>query len=333
MKPMDTGIKARTILLLAADIFLLINNIIYTRMLSTKKSRKRLFCCFLFFVPIQNFPIGRRIAQIDDIQRNTPLERRFVRHQAGDIKARRLPDIAGRKLAGLIGAAEIIHHKLMGAVVTVCLTHKFFRQTTGGLGGSGSLGPLKAVGIGKFLDRFRVVLIQRIGDRLRLQFAGNILHNDLALVFGIPSRQMMTGDRKFITTLRAIELIDIGFGAMPTKATILADAGDAAVGKLHQHCFVGERIAIIVLTVGTVDIGAGAALKTHPDDALGVDTGHGARHHVIVTLPYSKGGMVDTLHSSAQVLNVEYTAEGIEVETIVDPILYGRLKEFVTKEC
>ena len=30
---------------------------------------------------------------------------------------------------------------------------------------------------------------------------------------------------------------------------------------------------------------------------------------------------------------LEYTAEGIEVETIVDPILYGRLKEFITKEC
>ena len=60
--------------------------------------------------------------------------------------------------------------------------------------------------------------------------------------------------------------------------------------------------------------------------------GH-SRHHVVVTLPYAKGGMVDTLHSSAQVLNVEYTAEGIEVETIVDPILYGRLKEFITKEC
>ena len=60
--------------------------------------------------------------------------------------------------------------------------------------------------------------------------------------------------------------------------------------------------------------------------------GH-SRHHVIVTLPYSKGGMVDTLHSNAQVLNVEYTAEGIAVEAVVDPILYGRLKEYITKEC
>ena len=64
------------------------------------------------------------------------------------------------------------------------------------------------------------------------------------------------------------------------------------------------------------------------EDALG----H-SRHHIVVTLPYSMGGMVETLHSGAQVLNTDYTAEGIVVEAIVDPILYGRLKEYITKEC
>ena len=57
------------------------------------------------------------------------------------------------------------------------------------------------------------------------------------------------------------------------------------------------------------------------------------RHHIIVTLPYSMGGMLDTLHSGAQVLNVDYTGEGIVVETIVDPILYGKLSQYITKEC
>ena len=60
--------------------------------------------------------------------------------------------------------------------------------------------------------------------------------------------------------------------------------------------------------------------------------GH-SRHHIIVTLPYAMGGMVETLHSGAQVLNVEYTGEGIQVETIADPILYGRLRDYITKEC
>ena len=70
------------------------------------------------------------------------------------------------------------------------------------------------------------------------------------------------------------------------------------------------------------------ALRKAIEEALG----H-SRHHVVVTLPYSMGGMVDTLHSGARVKNVEYTAEGIVVETVVDPILYGKLKDYITKEC
>ena len=56
-------------------------------------------------------------------------------------------------------------------------------------------------------------------------------------------------------------------------------------------------------------------------------------HHVVVTLPYSMGGMVDTLHNNAQVLNVDYTGEGIVIETILDDILYGRVRDYITKEC
>ena len=59
--------------------------------------------------------------------------------------------------------------------------------------------------------------------------------------------------------------------------------------------------------------------------------GH-SRHHVILRFPYAKGGMVETLHVSAQVKKVEYTDQGIEVETILDAILYGRLREYVVKE-
>ena len=67
-------------------------------------------------------------------------------------------------------------------------------------------------------------------------------------------------------------------------------------------------------------------------EAIEIALGH-SRHHVVVTLPYSMGGMVDTLHSNAQVLGVEYTGDGIVVETILDPILYGKLKDYITKEC
>ena len=57
------------------------------------------------------------------------------------------------------------------------------------------------------------------------------------------------------------------------------------------------------------------------------------RHHVKVTLPYSMGGMVETLHNNAQVISVDYSADGIEIDTILDEILYGRLKDYVKKEC
>jgi GTP-binding protein HflX len=59
--------------------------------------------------------------------------------------------------------------------------------------------------------------------------------------------------------------------------------------------------------------------------------GH-SRHHVTLLLPYSQGGLVETLHSGAQVLRVDYTGEGIEVEAILDPILYGRLKGYITND-
>ena len=57
------------------------------------------------------------------------------------------------------------------------------------------------------------------------------------------------------------------------------------------------------------------------------------RHHIVVRLPYAMGGLVDTLHSSARVNNVEYAPEGIEVETVVDAILYGKLRAYIIKEC
>ncbi len=58
-----------------------------------------------------------------------------------------------------------------------------------------------------------------------------------------------------------------------------------------------------------------------------------SRHHVVLTLPYSAGGLVDTLHSGAKVNSVEYTGDGIVIDTVLDEILYGRMKQYITKEC
>ena len=60
--------------------------------------------------------------------------------------------------------------------------------------------------------------------------------------------------------------------------------------------------------------------------------GH-SRHHVVLTIPYAMGGLVEMLHSNAKVNAVDYTGEGIVVDAVLDEILYGRMKNYVTKEC
>ena len=89
------------------------------------------------------------------------------------------------------------------------------------------------------------------------------------------------------------------------------------------------------IPVGENTVAISAATGAGMDDllkAIEKALGH-SRHHVVVTLPYAMGGMVETLHDGAQVLKVDYTGDGILVEAILDPILYGRLKDYITKEC
>ena len=55
----------------------------------------------------------------------------------------------------------------------------------------------------------------------------------------------------------------------------------------------------------------------------------GKLHHVTMLLPYGEGGVLNILHDQAQVLRVDYAAEGIEVETVCAEELYGRYRRFV----
>ena len=86
---------------------------------------------------------------------------------------------------------------------------------------------------------------------------------------------------------------------------------------------VGRDVVKISAKLG---IGMDALLKAI-EEALGHSL-----HHITVLLPYSMGAMVDTLHSTAQVKQVEYTQDGIEVEAVVDPVLYGKLNAYIVKE-
>lgn len=70
-------------------------------------------------------------------------------------------------------------------------------------------------------------------------------------------------------------------------------------------------------------------------DALlaGIEQGLGhRRRYVRLLFPYAQGGLVQTLHDGAKVLKVDYTDGGIQAEAVLDPILYGRLRPYITKE-
>ena len=54
----------------------------------------------------------------------------------------------------------------------------------------------------------------------------------------------------------------------------------------------------------------------------------GSLHHVTLLLPYAEGGILQILHEQAQVLRTDYTADGIEVETVCSAELYGRYRRF-----
>ena len=85
---------------------------------------------------------------------------------------------------------------------------------------------------------------------------------------------------------------------------------------------VGEDVVAISATRGT-----GMAELLHAiENALG----H-SRHHVLLTLPYSMGGMVETLHAGAKVNSLDYTADGIVADVVLDEILFGRLRDYVTE--
>ena len=54
----------------------------------------------------------------------------------------------------------------------------------------------------------------------------------------------------------------------------------------------------------------------------------GKLYHVTLLLPYSEAGVLDILHKQAQVLKTEYTAQGVEVETVCSEELYGRYRKY-----
>ena len=53
------------------------------------------------------------------------------------------------------------------------------------------------------------------------------------------------------------------------------------------------------------------------------------KKQVTLLLPYSAGGLLDSLNREARVLRTDYTDAGIQVEAVVQPELYGKLKPYI----
>jgi GTP-binding protein HflX len=53
------------------------------------------------------------------------------------------------------------------------------------------------------------------------------------------------------------------------------------------------------------------------------------KRQVTLLLPYSAAGLLDSLNREAKVLRTDYTEAGVEVEAVVQPDLYGRVKRYI----
>ena len=53
------------------------------------------------------------------------------------------------------------------------------------------------------------------------------------------------------------------------------------------------------------------------------------KRHVTLLLPYNVAGLLDSLNREAKVLRTDYTDTGIEVEAVVQPDLYGKVKAYI----
>ena len=102
---------------------------------------------------------------------------------------------------------------------------------------------------------------------------------------------------------------------------------DTPVIRCYNKADLVERAEWIV---GTNNVAISAKTGDNLDDLLKMIDRElcKALHRGVFLLPYSMAGMIDKLHSEAQVLRVEYKTEGIEIEAVVDEVLYGRLKQY-----
>ena len=115
---------------------------------------------------------------------------------------------------------------------------------------------------------------------------------------------------------RVVEDLIRQLGAEGTPCLRVFNKCDRYIGILPH----GEDVICISAKSGE---GADALVRKLSDM---LDRG---RRQVTLLLPYSAAGLLDSLNREAKVLRTDYTESGVEVEAVVQPELYGRVKQFI----
>lgn len=115
---------------------------------------------------------------------------------------------------------------------------------------------------------------------------------------------------------RVVDELIRQLGAESTPCLRVFNKCDRYIGILPH----GEDIICISAKSGE---GADALVKKLSDM---LDRG---KRHVTLSLPYSAAGLMDALQREAAIIKSEYTDEGISVEAIVPPELFGRVKQYI----
>ena len=115
---------------------------------------------------------------------------------------------------------------------------------------------------------------------------------------------------------RVVDELIVQLGAEATPCIRVYNKCDLYFGILPH----GENTVCI-----SAKSGEGAAELLQLLSAL-LDRG---KRQVKLLLPYDRAGLLDRLNREAAVLRTEYTDAGIEVEAIVPPELFGRVKDYI----
>lgn len=116
------------------------------------------------------------------------------------------------------------------------------------------------------------------------------------------------------------EVVDVlieQLGANMTPRVEVFNKSDLWTGDILPH---GENIVAV-----SAKTGAGIEQFIETVEKI-LDKG---KRRITLNLPYNKGGLLEMLHSEASVIRTEYLQDFIEVETVINPDTYGRVREFV----